>query len=163
YRANDGQSNSTPATATISVLPPALSSDNFTRGTDPGPLDPWLVHSANWTVPGGMTKGGTTALTTYALAYITNSYNTYSVQERVPVYFDNNLMTTAPDQEATPYLSGSAILDMWTDNTGYQMSVDDVIINPLAVDDNYTAAAGSTLNVGAAGVLLNDTEMFGSN
>ena len=246
YRANDGQSNSTPATATISVLPPALFSDNFTRGTDPGPLEPWLVQSGNWTVTGGVMKGGTNALTTYGFAYITNSYNNYSVQARVQfqagafgggiggrlnpatgghyaawiypenstggsnvlrlikfqsyssfsylgsfgpiaevnlpavgtgfhtvklaflwnriaVYFDNNLMITAPDQEATPYLSGSAILDMWTDNTGYQMSVDDVIINPLAVDDNYTAAAGSTLNVSAAGVLLNDTEMFGSN
>jgi VCBS repeat-containing protein len=247
YRANDGQSNSLPATASISVQPPALFSDNFTRGTDPGPLDPWLVQSGNWTVTGGVMKGGTNALTTYGFAFITNSYNNYSVQARVQfqapafgggiggrlnpatgghyaawiypenstggsnvlrlikfqsyssfsylgvpgpiaevnlpavgtgfhtvklaflwnriaVYFDGTLMISALDQEATPYLSGSPILDMWTDNTGYQMSVDDVFVNPLAVDDNYTAAAGSTLSVSAAtGVLLNDTEMFGSN
>jgi hypothetical protein len=82
---------------------------------------------------------------------------------RIAVYFDGNLMISAPDQEVTPLLSGSVILDMWTDNTGYQMSVDDVIVNPLPVDDNYTMAAGTTLNVNAAGVLINDTEMFGSN
>src|SRR5882672_11334243 len=28
---------------------------------------------------------------------------------RIAVYFDGNLMITAPDQEATPYLNGSAI------------------------------------------------------
>jgi hypothetical protein len=247
YRANDGQSNSAPATVSISVQPPALFSDNFTRASDPGPLDPWQVQSGNWTVTGGVMKSGTNALTTYGFAFITNSYNNYSVQakvqfqaggfgggiggrlnpatgshyaawiypenstggsnvlrlikfqsyssfsylgvagpiaevnlpsvgtgfhtvklaflsNRIAAYFDGNLMITVPDQEATPYLSGSAILDMWTDNTGYQMSVDDVIINPLAVDDNYAAAAGSTFNVSAAtGVLVNDTEMFGSN
>src|SRR6266481_1168271 len=83
YRANDGQSNSAPATVTISVQPPALFSDNFTRGSDPGPLDPWLVQSGNWTVTGGVMKGGTNSLTTYGFAYITNSYNNYSVQARV--------------------------------------------------------------------------------
>ena len=246
YRANDGQSNSAPATVSISVQPPALFSDNFTRGSDPGPLDPWQVQSGNWTVTGGAMKGGTNAFTTYGFAYITNSYNNYSVQakvqfqaaafgggiggrlnpatgshyaawiypenstggsnvlrlikfqsyssfsylgvggpiaevnlpavgtnfhtvklaflwNRIAVYFDGNLMITAPDQEVTPLLSGSAILDMWTDNTGYQMSVDDVIINPLPVDDNYSMGAGSTLNISGPGVLSNDTEMFGSN
>src|SRR5205814_3202373 len=34
YRANDGLTNSGVATVTISVLPPALFSDDFTRGTD---------------------------------------------------------------------------------------------------------------------------------
>jgi VCBS repeat-containing protein len=246
YRANDGQSNSAPATVTISVQPPALFFDNFTRGTDPGPLSPWQVQSGVWTVTGGVMKGGTNALSTYSFAYITNSYGDYSVQARIQfptgafgggiggrlnpatgghyaawiypensaggsnvlrlikfqnystfsylgvngpiaqvplaavgtgfhtvklaflanqiaVYLDGNLMITAPDQEASPYLSGSAVLDMWTDTTGYVMSVDDVIINPLAVDDNYTSAAGSTLNVAGPGVLINDTEVFGSN
>jgi VCBS repeat-containing protein len=246
YRANDGQSNSAPATVTISVQPPALFSDNFTRGSDPGPLDPWQVQSGNWTVTGGVMKGGTNFPTSYGFAFITNSYNNYSVQariqfsagafggglggrlnpgvgshyaawiypenspggsnilrlikfqsystfsylgvggpiaevnlppvgtnfhtvklaflwNRIAVYFDGNLMITAPDQEVTPLLNGSVILDMWTDATGYQMSVDDVIINPLPVDDNYTMGAGSTLNVNSPGLLINDTEMFGSN
>src|SRR5262249_41106129 len=193
YRANDGQSNLASATVTISVQPPALFSDNFTRGSDPGPLDPWQVQSGNWTVTGGVMKGGTNSLTTYGFAYITNSYNNYSIQARVQfqagafgggiggrlnpatgghyaawiypenstggsnvlrlikfqnystfsylgvggpiaevnlpavgtgfhtvklaflwnriaVYFDGTLMISVPDQEATPYLSGSAIL-----------------------------------------------------
>ena len=246
YRANDGQSNSAPATVTISVQPPALFSDNFTRSTDPGPLDPWQVQLGVWTVTGGVMKGGTNAAGNYGFAYITNNYSDYSVQARVQfqapafgggiggrltpgtgahygawiypdnssggpnilrlikfqnyssfsylgtsgpiaqanlppvgtnfhtlklaflanriaVYFDGVLVISAIDQEATPYLAGSTSLDMWTENAGYQMSVDDVIINPLPVDDNYTVAAGSTLNVNAPGVLINDTEMFGSN
>jgi Bacterial Ig domain/Putative Ig domain len=246
YRANDGQSNSAPATVTISVQPPALFSDNFTRGTDPGPLDPWQIYTGTWTITRGVMKGGTNAPTNYGYAYITNSYNDYSVQariqfqapafggglggrldpntgahygawiypdnssggpnilrlikfqnyssfsyqgvggpiaqanlppvgtnfhtlkmaflaNRIAVYFDGALVISTTDQEAMPYLSGSTSLDMWTENTGYQMTIDDVIINPLPVDDNYTVAAGSTLNVSTPGVLVNDTEMFGSN
>lgn len=246
YRANDGQSNSAPATVTISVQPPALFSDNFTRATDPGPLDPWQVQSGNWTVTGGVMKGGTNALTTYGFAYITNSYGNYSVQARlqfpagafaggvggrldpvtgshyaawiypdnsaggsdilrlikfqnystfsylgvggpivetnlppvgnnfhtvklaflgnqIAVYYDGALTITAADQEATPLLNGSVILDNWTYTNGYVMSFDDVIVNPLAVDDNYTMAAGTTLKVSAPGVLINDSEVFGSN
>jgi len=219
YRANDGQSNSTPATVTISVQLPALFSDNFTRGADPGPLDPWQVQSGNWTVTGGVMRGGTNALTAYGNAFITNSYSNFSVQARIQfpapafggglggrldpatgshyaawiypdnspggtnllrlikfqnystfsylgvsgpiaevnlppvgtnfhtlklaflwnqiaVYFDSTLMVTATDLEASPLLSGSVSLDMWTYQIGYQMSVDDVIINPLPVDDN---------------------------
>lgn len=246
YRANDGQSNSAPATVTISVQPPALFSDNFTRGTDPGPLDPWQIAMGTWTVTGGVMKGGTNSPANYGFAYITNSYADYSVQARVQfqapafgggiggrlnpitgahyaawiypdnssggpnilrlikfqnystfsyqgiggpiaqtnlppvgtnfhtvklaffanqiaVYFDGVLVISAADQEATPYLSGSVSLDMWTESIGYQMTVDDVIVNPLAVDDNYTVAAGTTLTVSNPGVLGNDTDVFGTN
>ena len=246
YRANDGQSNSAPATVAISVQPPALFSDNFTRGTDPGPLDPWQVFLGTWRVTGGTMKGGTNSFSSYGFAYITNSYSNYSVQariqfpsgafggglggrlnpatgahyaawiypenspggsnvlrlvkfqnyttfgyqgvsgpmaevklpavgtnfhtvklgffwNRIAVYFDGVLMINVADQEASPYLNGSVSLDMWTDSTGYLMSVDDVIVNPLAVDDNYLVAAGTTLNVPNAGVLINDTDVFGTN
>lgn len=246
YRANDGQSNSAPATVTISVQPPALFSDNFTRGTDPGPLDPWQIFTGTWRVTGGTMKGGTNSPSSYGFAYITNSYGNYSVQARVQfpagafggglggrldpvsgahygawiypenspggsnilrlikfqnyttfsyqgvggpiaevnlppvgtnfhtvklgfflnriaVYFDGVEMISVYDQEATPYLTGSVSLDMWTDAAGYVMSLDDVIVNPLAVDDNYTMAAGTTLTVPNAGVLSNDTDVFGTN
>lgn len=82
YRANDGLTNSTPATVTISVLPPALFSDDFTRGSDPGPISPWIAQAGAWSVSGGSMRGGTNNLFNYGFAYITNTWTNYSVQAR---------------------------------------------------------------------------------
>jgi len=60
-----------------------LFSDNFTRGTDPGPLSPWVNYSGAWSVTGGALKGGANALDTFAFAYVTNSWTDYSVQARI--------------------------------------------------------------------------------
>ncbi len=60
-----------------------LFSDDFTRGTDPGPLGAWIVEEGNWTVTGGALKGGTNALNDFAFAYVTNRWTNYSVQARV--------------------------------------------------------------------------------
>jgi VCBS repeat-containing protein len=84
YRASDGISNSTPATVTISVLSlTPLFSDDFTRGTDPGPIAPWIALAGVWTDTGGALVGGTNSLMSYGFAYITNSWTNYSVQARV--------------------------------------------------------------------------------
>src|SRR5215469_16038141 len=56
-----------------------LFSDNFTRGTDPGPLTPWLTNSGQWTVTGGRMQAGLNP-SGYANAYITNNWTNYSVQ-----------------------------------------------------------------------------------
>jgi hypothetical protein len=60
-----------------------LFSDDFTRGTDPGPLSPWVSYSGNWTVTGGALKGGTNDLNDFAFCYVTNSWTNYSVQARI--------------------------------------------------------------------------------
>ena len=60
-----------------------LFSDDFTRGTDPGPLAPWLAQSGNWTMTGGVLQGGTNGLFGYSSAYVTNSWTNYSVQARI--------------------------------------------------------------------------------
>jgi hypothetical protein len=83
YRANDGLTTSPPATVTISVLPPALFSDDFTRGADPGPISPWIAEAGAWTVGSGAMRGGTNNLFNYGFAYITNSWTDYSVQARL--------------------------------------------------------------------------------
>src|SRR6266850_4531053 len=85
YRVNDGLADGNVATVTIHVVPTAivLFSDDFTRTNDPGSLSPWLVRSGNWTVTGGMLKGGTNAVQNYAFAYLTNSWTDYTVQARL--------------------------------------------------------------------------------
>jgi len=75
----------------------------------------------------------------------------------INVYFDSNKLLSATD---ATYASGSVSLDMWTHDTGYQMTVDNVVANALpllANDDNYAAIAGTPLTVAAPGVLANDS------
>src|SRR6266566_2755135 len=69
--------------ALASIADAQLFSDDFTRGTDPGPLLPWIADSGTWSVTGGTLKGGTNANDSFAFAYVTNSWTNYSVQARV--------------------------------------------------------------------------------
>jgi hypothetical protein len=83
YVANDGSANS--GVATVTLANPALGAffyDNFTGATDPGPLTPWVAQSGNWMVTGGVLRGGTDPLSTYASAYLTNNWTDYSVEGR---------------------------------------------------------------------------------
>src|SRR5947209_6202376 len=58
-------------------------SDDFTRGTDPGPVAPWVVQVGSWTVTGGAMQGGVNPQQTYAFSYITNTLTDYSVQAQI--------------------------------------------------------------------------------
>ena len=57
--------------------------DDFTRGTDPGPLSPWIVQSGIWTVTGGVLNGGPNALQNFEFVYVPNNWTDYSVQGQV--------------------------------------------------------------------------------
>jgi hypothetical protein len=76
---------SAPATLTVvnTNIGALLFADDFTRGTDPGPLTPWIAQIGNWTVTGGALRAGTNAAQSYGFAYVTNSWTNYSVQARV--------------------------------------------------------------------------------
>jgi hypothetical protein len=60
-----------------------LFSDNFTRGTDPGPLTPWLAQAGTWTVTGGVLKGGINPSFSYGDIYITNSFGDCNAEMRL--------------------------------------------------------------------------------
>ncbi|HSU56968.1 MAG TPA: MBG domain-containing protein, partial [Candidatus Dormibacteraeota bacterium] len=85
YKANDGTADSSNVVVTLVVtpVPNVLFADDFTRGSDPGPLAPWSVQSGNWTVTGGMLKGGTNANFTYGFAYLGNTWSNYSAEARI--------------------------------------------------------------------------------
>jgi len=89
YKANDGVSDGNVATVTLVVTPTpsVLFSDDFTRGTDPGPLPPWSVQSGNWTITGGEFQAGSNSLHGYANAYVSDTWSNYAVQAslRFPV------------------------------------------------------------------------------
>jgi len=63
--------------------PGQLFADDFTRGTDPGPITPWIAQSGTWTVTGGALRAGTNALQTYGDAYLANSWANFAVQAQV--------------------------------------------------------------------------------
>src|ERR1041385_6233857 len=69
-------------TSFVAVAQAQLFSDNFTRGTDPGPLTPWLTNAGQWTVTGGTMQSGPNQAFSYANAYITNGWANYSLQAR---------------------------------------------------------------------------------
>jgi hypothetical protein len=84
YQANDGVTNSSTATVTLSVWPVGtLFADDFVRPTDPGSLLPWVAQEGNWTVTGGLLNGGTNASFSYAHACLTNSWANYAVQAQL--------------------------------------------------------------------------------
>jgi hypothetical protein len=63
--------------------PGQLFSDDFTRGTDPAPITPWLAQSGTWTVTGGNMRAGINTLQTYANAYLTNVWTNFAVQAQI--------------------------------------------------------------------------------
>src|SRR5262249_10597117 len=54
-------------------------------------------------------------------------------------------------------------VDMWTDPNPYVLSIDNVTVSTLAVDNSFTVAGAGPLTVSSPGVLNNDTEVFGGN
>jgi hypothetical protein len=81
---------------------------------------------------------------------------------QIAVHYDGNLVVSLADN-SSPYLSGGVSVDMYTDFTAYQLSVDDIAVDPLAMPDSYYLNENATLTVPAAGVLGNDTGVFGTN
>src|SRR6185436_4779988 len=83
YKNNDGVQDSLPATVTLTNANPVTFADDFARGSDPGPVAPWVVRAGAWVVTGGEMQGGTNATQTYANVYLTNSWSDYAVQARL--------------------------------------------------------------------------------
>lgn len=84
YRANDGKANSGIATVSLVVTEPGvLFSDNFARTNDPGPLSPWIPYTGSWSVTGGILNGGANPAQNYGFAYVTGSWNDFSIEGRV--------------------------------------------------------------------------------
>jgi hypothetical protein len=238
YKCNDGIADSAPVTVTLMDSNPVTFSDNFTRGIDPAPIAPWVLHAGVWSVTGGMIQSGTNTLFSYANVYLTNTWADYVVQARlqfptnafggalgarlnaasgahyaawvypensaggskllklvrfsdwstftvlqtaslaavgtnwhtvklacqgnqISIWLDNTQVITASDP--SPFLTGGVSLDMWTDAAGYIMSADDVVVSPLAAPDSYSVNQNTTLTVNAPGVLVNDSDPYGSN
>ncbi len=84
YLANDGITNSLPATATLMVVPSGdLFFDNFARATNSDPLAPWVQELGSWAITNGELLGSGSQ-SSYGYAYYSNTnWSNYSVQARV--------------------------------------------------------------------------------
>jgi hypothetical protein len=86
YLANDGVTNSIPATVTIDV-PSAgnLFFDNFARSTNADPLAPWAVGLGVWTITNGVLQGTASGDDDYSDVYAGTNWGDYSVQAQVQI------------------------------------------------------------------------------
>ena len=82
---------------------------------------------------------------------------------QIAVYYDGNQVLSVTDVEAQPYSSGGISADMWTYSLPYTMSVSDVMVRPLVVDDSYSGVEDTALAVADPGVLGNDTAVYATN
>ncbi|MFO1477561.1 MAG: Ig-like domain-containing protein, partial [Verrucomicrobiota bacterium] len=81
YRAYDGTASS--GIANVLLADPtsaSLFSDNFSRSTNTTSIDPWIIFAGNWVLTNGTLVGSSPAGGNYAIAYITNSWDDYSVE-----------------------------------------------------------------------------------
>lgn len=81
---------------------------------------------------------------------------------QIAAYYDGQQLTNLADLSG-PYLSGAISVDMFTAGTAYDLSVGDVVVEPLAMPDSYFMNGDTTLTVTPPGVLGNDTGIFGTN
>ena len=83
YKLSDGSATSGPTVVTLVDSSSLGFTDDFSRGSDPGPIAPWVNRAGNWAVTAGELRGGTNTLQTYANVFLTNTWSDYSVQARL--------------------------------------------------------------------------------
>ena len=95
---------------------------------------------------------------------------------RIQVSYDGNAVMDVTDNgfdNRAAYLSGGIVAGIWQNATAFNMFVEDVVVNaigalpvnqpPVANNDSYSIAAGTTLGVATPGVLVNDTDANGNS
>jgi hypothetical protein len=82
YVANDGFSNSRPATVSIDVTPSTnIFYDDFTRSTtNSNPLAPWTVGLGEWSITNGTLLGTASLANDYSDCYIPANFTDFSIQ-----------------------------------------------------------------------------------
>jgi hypothetical protein len=135
--------------------------------TSGSPLTLKLVKFTDWTHWG---YDGTAFMPIASAALTSVGTNVHTLKlafysNQIAVYFDGSLAISATDADTAnpPYSNGGVSVDMWTDPTPYILSIDNVTVSTLAVDNSYTVAGAGPLTVPSPGVLSNDTEVLGGN
>jgi len=124
-----------------------------------------LIKFQNWT-SWGLNGSGAVPIAQAALPGLDANWHTVKLalrQGQLAVYFDGVQVLSVADPEPAAYLSGAVSLGFWTGGAAYQMQVDDVAIIPITVSDTFAMEEDQVLVVPAAGVLANDTAVFGPN
>jgi len=81
---------------------------------------------------------------------------------QIAVYYDGTQVLSVADTNA-PLLSGGLSLEMYSDYDSDVMSVDNVLVSPLAAPAHYSINQNGTLTVPAPGILAGDTGVYGTN
>ncbi|HWQ90377.1 MAG TPA: Ig-like domain-containing protein, partial [Clostridia bacterium] len=138
---------------------------------------------AAWIYPDGSPGGGNTlklikfnTWTTFGYSNVTSlpmrqvalpsvgtDWHTVKLQfqtNHITIFYDGTEVISMNDLNGPVFASGSVSLDLWRNQTAYDMMVDDVAViaaPPIANADSYVVLAGGSLTVATPGVLANDT------
>ena len=82
---------------------------------------------------------------------------------QIAVYYDGDLMISVADGEVAGYASGGVSVETLASLVGSPLSVDEVVVRPLVIDDTYSITQETTLRVADPGVLANDTGVYATN
>jgi uncharacterized repeat protein (TIGR01451 family) len=137
----------------------------YPEGSEGGSSVMKLVKFKNWTT-WGYNNSLFAPMQQVSLPGVGTGWHTVKLAfygNQIAVSYDGQQMMSVTDVEAQPYLSGGISADMWTATTPYTMSLDDVIVAPIVVQDSYSLTQDTTLAVPAPGVLGNDSEVYGTN
>jgi hypothetical protein len=124
-----------------------------------------LIKFSTWTRFGYNGSNGA-AMTNASLAAMGTNWHTLKLAffgNQIAVYYDAKQVLSVTDVEATPYTSGGVSADLWTYTNGYTMSLSEVIVRPLVVDNSYNGTMDTTLTVAEPGILGNDTGVYPTN
>lgn len=124
-----------------------------------------LVKFQTWTTFGYQGTNGL-AMAETPLPSVGTNWNTLKLAlhtNQLAVYFNDQQVLSTVDAEVGPYLSGGVSLDFWTADIPYPFWLDEILVSPLAADESYLVDVNRMLDVGAPGVLENDTAVYGTN
>ncbi|SPE49981.1 hypothetical protein SBV1_100025 [Verrucomicrobia bacterium] len=117
-----------------------------------------LISFQDWLTP--------TILGTVNLPPVGTNWHTLKLALKggqIAVFYDGSQLLSVADPQPQPFLSGGIGFDMYTDGDPYVLSVQDVVVTPLAEADSYYGLENTTLLIPPVGVLGNDTGVFGTN
>ena len=115
-----------------------------------------LIKFQNWT---GFGYNGFSSVPMQQVNLPAVGTNSHTVKlaldgNQLSVFYDQNQMISMSDAEAQPYTTGGVTLEMWTDNAGYVMGADDVVVSGPVASQTITFNTPANPMYGAAPIAL---------
>src|SRR5207302_2652753 len=115
-----------------------------------------LLKFQSWTSFGYSNANGV-AMQQVSLPGVGTNWHTVELTfqtNQITIYYDHVLVLSQTDLEVQPYVRGGINVDMWTADSPYIMSADDVVVTAPKLDQSITFAPLTNRTYGDAPVSL---------